>query len=262
MANNDVIKRAKDSKETMAFIFLTLFAIPAFLFALLWIILSYGVLLIWVGLGLLIGGFIRRFFAAYIKSNAVRVSEEQLPEIAQIARDFCEKASYSSPDIYVIQHNLWNAFAAKLAGKRIVVLYSGAVDSLLLTGDMKQLAWLVGHELGHHIAGHLDFWVQLVEFFGGWCIWINLWYSRRRELTCDNIGLLCADNLDSTLKAMANMTVGSQLAHKINIDAAEKQWEAHRKELFVRWKTVYSTHPHNLCRITEIRKKARELQVA
>lgn len=262
MATNFILEKAKDPKERTAFILLTLFAIPLFLVVILWIIASFGILLIWIGIGLLIGRFVRLFFAAYIKSNAIRVSENQLPEIAQIAQNFCEKMTYPTPDIYVIQHDLWNAFAVKLAGKRLVVLYSGAVDSILSTGDMKQLAWLIGHELGHHIAGHLNFFTHLVEIFGGWCIWVNLWYRRRCELTCDNIGLLCADNLNATLKAMANMTVGSQLADKINIDAVEQQWEMHKKELFVRWKTAYSTHPHNLCRISEIRKKAQELGVA
>jgi Zn-dependent protease with chaperone function len=259
MDENSIYEKTRDPKEKVAFLWLFLFAIPGSILIALFMIFSG----FWIFIvpGLLVGFFTRMFFAAYLKANAIRVSENQLPQISQIAQNFCDKAGYPVPDIYIIQHNLWNAFAVKLAWRKVVVLYSGAVDSLLLKGDDRQLAWLIGHEIGHHMVGHLNFTTRFIEFCGGWCVWVYLWYKRRCELTCDNIGLLCAGNLDPAVKAIANMTVGAQLADKINIDAAEQQWEEHRKELFVKWKTLYSTHPHNLYRLVEIRKKAKELSV-
>ncbi len=127
---------------------------------------------------------------------------------------------------------------------------------------MKQLAWLVGHELGHHYAGHLNFWRRTTEALGGWFLWVKLWYNRRCELTCDRYGLACANSLSESLRAICNMAVGAQLASEVNIEEAVRQWERHRSEFFVRYRTLYSTHPHSLWRLEELQKAATSLRIA
>ena len=84
---------------------------------------------------------------------------------------------------------------------------------------MQQLTWVVGHELGHHWAGHLNM-SQKMARPGGWLIWVSFWHSRRRELTCDRVGLYCVGNLKASQLALINATVGAQLAGKVNIREA------------------------------------------
>jgi Zn-dependent protease with chaperone function len=165
------------------------------------------------------------------------------------------------PDIYVMQENVWNSFAMKILGRRLVILLSGAVDSILLKGSMHQLAWLIGHELGHHYAGHLDFKRKLASL-GNWCIWVRLWYSRRAEFTCDRIGLYCSGALKDSQLALMNATVGAQLAGQVNLAEAVNQWQQHRNEFFVRYRTLYSTHPHHLCRLENLALASAEFGVA
>ena len=196
-----------------------------------------------------------------LSTVTVRVSGSQLPALHAVVEACATKLGITAPQVYVIQEGLWNALSMKLAGKRMVVLYSGAVDSILLKGNMGQLTWLVGHEIGHHAAGHLDF-VRRLAFAGGWFIWVMLWYSRRCELTCDRIGLYCVGNLGPSLGAVANLTVGAQLAETVSVDEAIKQWQGHRKEFFVRYRTIYSTHPHHLWRMEEMKKAAAEMGIA
>lgn len=255
------LARLRDPKENTAWIWLAVFAAPLWLGVLAFIVLSYGMPLLFIGAVWLAGYMARCFAQAYIKTNAIEVSPTQLPAVNRLVEESCAKLRLARPAVYVLQHNLWNAFANKVAGQRTVVLFSGAVDSLLANqGDPRQLAFLIGHELGHHAAGHLDFsrnWVSL----GGVVPWLYLWYSRRRELTCDRIGLYCAGDLETALRAMTNMAVGSQLAGQVNVAAAIRQWEAHRGEFFVNYRTLYSTHPQLLCRLACLPEAAKELAI-
>ena len=250
----------RDPKERLALAWLYVASIPAWLFILLWIISSYGIILIIFGFVWLIRAIAEMMFAAYVKTNAVRVSPTQLPEVYRAVQSCCERMGMDAPDVYVMQHNIWNAFAAKIFGQRMVVLFSFAVDSILLKGDMQQLTWLVGHELGHHWAGHLNISQKLAKV-GGWLVWVNLWHSRRAELTCDRVGLHCAGSLRASQLALVNATVGAHLAGKVNIYEAAGQWQMHQGEFFVKYRTLYATHPHLLARLYHLNSAAAELGI-
>lgn len=254
--SSELIDRLRDPGEKQALFWLTLAATPVALMLLVLIVVTFGLGLIAIGT-VVLGRYLAELFAAaYIKSNAIEVGEEQLPDVYYAARICCERLGIQEPiAVYVLQENLWNAFAAKLASRRVVVLLSGALDSILLKGDMNQVTWLIGHEIGHHAAGHFDFLAKFLEI-GAWLPWIYLWYSRRRELTCDRIGLYCCGSVEGALLAISNLTVGAQLAAAVNVDQAIAQWHRHSHELYVTYRTIYSKHPPKLWRMEEIRKAA------
>lgn len=251
----------RDAKEGIAFKWLVFFSIVLWLAAILWVVFSLGIALVIIGVMALARYIAGLFAAAYIKTNAVEVTERQFPEIHTIANNFALRIGMPLPTIYVMQAGAWNSVAMRLAGKQFVVLFSGAIDSLLLKGSMTQVAWLVGHELGHHFAGHLNFWRHITAELGSWFIWVGLWYKRRCELTCDRYGLACANNVSESLRAVCNMAVGAQLASEVDIEQAISQWNKHRLEFFVKYRTMYSTHPHTLWRMEELVKAAREMGI-
>lgn len=255
------VDRLRDPKEKTALMWLYIASVPGWLLLVLWTVGSFGVLLLVIGLVALLRFAGQMWFAAYLKTNAVRVSESQLPELHGVVRSCCDRLGMAPPDVYVMQENLWNAFATKILSRRMVVLLSGALDSILLKGDMQQVAWLVGHELAHHRAGHLDF-VRKLANVGDWCVWLKLWYCRRAELTCDRMGLYCAGSLRASQLALVNATVGAQLAAKVNTEEAIRQWQQHRREFFVQYRTLYSTHPHHLARLEHLSNAAAELGIA
>jgi len=254
------IERLRDRKEKTALMWLFIASGFGWLILISLIISSMGLLLIIIGLGFLVTFIGELWFGAYLKTNAVRVSEKQLPELHRVIVRCCERLGMAPPDVYVMQQNIWNAFATKIWGRRMVVLLSGAVDSILLKGNMQQMAWLVGHELGHHRAGHLDFSRKLANL-GDWCIWVKLWYSRRAELTCDRAGLYCAGSLEASQLALINATVGAQLAAQVNVEEAVRQWHQHRDEFFVKYRTLYATHPHHLARLEHLAFSAVDLGI-
>jgi Zn-dependent protease with chaperone function len=251
------LESLRDPKEKTALIWLYVASVPAWLLLIAFCVATFGIPLIILGMLWVIKAIGELWFAAYLKTNAVRVSETQLPELYRVAKTSCERLDMERPDVYVLQHNVWNAFATKIFGRRMVVLLSGAVDSILLKGDEQQLAFLLGHELGHHWAGHFNFSQKLAKM-GNIILWLALWHSRRAELTCDRVGLFCAGNLKSAQLAMLNATVGAQLANRVNAEQAIAQWLEHRSEFFVGYRTLYSTHPHLLARLDHMTQAARE----
>ena len=255
------IGQLRDKRENTAKGCLIALAVPAWLLLAGLIVGSFGIVLILAGLVALAGLIARGFLLAYVKTNAVRVSGKQFPEIHAAAQRVCARLKVPVPEVYVLQESTWNAFAAKLVGKRVVVLLSGAIDSILLKGDMSQLTWLVGHEIGHHVAGHFGFFHDML-MLGAWLPVILLWYKRRGELTCDRVGLYGANSLSSSLAALCNMTVGAQLAEKLNVDEAIQQWRSHKGEFLVHYRTIYSTHPHNLWRLENLVQSAMEFRIA
>jgi Zn-dependent protease with chaperone function len=55
-----------------------------------------------------------------------------------------------------------------------------------------------------------------------------------------------------------NGNVGAQLADKVNVAAVVAQWEEHRGEFFVKYRTLYSTHPQLLARLEHLNAAAQE----
>lgn len=254
------LDQLQDPKEAKAYRLLSIAAVIGWLVLLLLVVGSAGMILVYVVLGVLLRMLGERWASAYIRSNAVRVSPAQLPDLHRTARSCCEKLGIAEPEVYVLQDGVWNAYAAKMAGRRMVVLLSGAVDSILLKGSPGQLAWLVAHEIGHIASGHLEIRKRWAHA-GGWLPWLLLWYKRRGEVTCDRIGLYCAGNLRDSLLAVSNMTVGAQLADQVDLAEAIRQWEQCKDELFVKYRTLYSTHPHHLQRLAELTRSAQELGI-
>lgn len=254
------VEQLRDSNEKTALTLLFVAAVPVYLVLLVWIVFSMGILLVFFGFFYLMGLIGQHFAAAYIKTNSVRVSENQFPEIHAAVHECATTLNIAPPDVYILQHNLWNAFATKLAGKRMVVLLSGAVDSILLKGDFKQLKWVVGHEIGHHAAGHLN-WTRSWAKLGGWLPWLYLWYSRRAELTCDRIALYCVGEQKSSIAALSNLAVGAQLSTRMNVPGAIADWQNYSGEFFVKYRTMYSTHPPLLARFAQLQTAAKEFGI-
>ena len=230
-------------------------AAPMYLVILLYIVLSLGTLLIVIGMVFGLLAVFELMSLAHIRANGMQVGPRQYPEVNEMVENFARRLKLQRPEVYIMQDSVWNAFATKLARERVVVLLSGAVDALLLDGNDEELAFLVGHELGHHAAGHLD-WQHRALRIGAWIPWVGAWHRRCMELTCDRIAIACCGDGHIALRGLASMTVGALMAPRTDIEAAIAQWNRVRNSLFVTLRTLYSHYPHNLQRIEEAHKVA------
>lgn len=218
-------------------------------------ILSLGVLLLVFGFIAVARAFAEWMALAHLRAGGVRVSREQYPEIDAMAENFAGRMGIARPEIFVVQQTLWNAFAARLVGSDVVVLYSGAIDALLIGGHPEDIGFLLGHELGHHAAGHLRFRHTILRM-ALMVPFLPAYHRRLMELSCDRLALAAVGDADIALRGALSMTVGTTMAGRTSIAAARAQWDQVRREAGVTISTLYSWYPHPLWRIDNLCRSA------
>lgn len=93
---------------------------------------------------------------------------------------------------------------------RRIVMMSGSAD-LFTDGEM---AFTLGHELGHFVAGHKPYQMLIMSFylpfmndpvFNSWASIVKLplfeWY-RKSDYTADRVGLLCCQDINDAISTM------------------------------------------------------------
>ncbi|WP_158816857.1 M48 family metallopeptidase [Methylocapsa sp. S129] len=184
--------------------------------AVLAVYIVYG-LLIW--LAIIIGKFLTR---AYIYGHYVLIGPQQFPYLHQMVVEGAAAVKLpEAPKAFVYNSGgLINAFALRLIGGRYIWLTSALIDA----DTDAQVRFVIGHELGHHAAGHLD-WRQNLLKLPGWIVpFLGAAYSRSRELTCDRVGAYLAQDLDAARSGLQVLACGSaRLNSAMNPQAFEEQ---------------------------------------
>lgn len=159
---------------------------------------------------------------AYIYGHYVLIGPEQFPELHQMVSDGAAHIGLpEAPKAFVFNSaGLIKAFALRLMGGRYVWLTSALIDA----ETDAQVRFAIGHELGHHAAGHLDWRMNLLRL-PGWIVpFLGAAYSRSRELTCDRIGAYLAQDLEAARSALQALACGSaRLNAAMNYEAFEAQ---------------------------------------
>ncbi len=215
----------------------------------------------------LFGLFNERAFRLTYLAGAVRASERQFPHIYELVRD----GSYildldEVPEVYVTQNPLVNAMALG-RDKPFIVITTGIVNLY----DPEELRWVVGHELGHILSGHVVYRTMLVILLRlaarvaflpislglGAIIWgLEEWF-RKSELSCDRAGLLAGQDVDAARRALMKLAGGAQLS-ELNPDAFREQAHEYdavpdlRDSILKILQLQGNTHPFAVVRFAEL----------
>ncbi len=195
-----------------------------------------------------------QFFMAQVLGNSVKVSKSQYPEINEIVESHCRTLRLTSrPDVYVLNGNgLVNALAIRFLRKKHVILFGDLVDLMLASGSTSELSSVIGHELGHHAAGHTSIWRQLLLWPSRFVPFFGYAYLRACELTADRIGMYLAGNKDAAIRGLIALACGSRaLMPNTSIDAFKNQ-ERMLPEFFAFLLNLWSTHPRITKRVLEL----------
>ena len=227
------------------------------LYIALFITFIIGVIL----LGISLGSFAILFFISifYVKSqqgsllgNAVKVTENQFPDLYNIVSHAAQRLSMPPPDVFIVQNPIINAYALGVKGRRSVVLHSALVEAM----ELPELASIIGHEFTHIKCEHTS-WIILAGLHSNFKIPIisdllslifKSW-GRKSEYTCDRGGLIVNQDVNGSIKAMAKMAVGRELFEKLDIDIFKEQKSKVAHDDVARLSEMLQTHPFVVNRI-------------
>ncbi len=165
--------------------------------------------------------FVHLMFVAHVRGSAVRLGPDQFPELYQRVRELAARAGLSkAPDAYLMQAGgTLNALATKFLRSKMIILYSDLLDACgehLAARDM-----IIGHELGHIKAGHLNWtWLHAPGFF---VPFLGAAYSRAREYTCDRYGAALCGDRQGALVGLAILSAGRKRGPSVNLQALVRQ---------------------------------------
>jgi Zn-dependent protease with chaperone function len=193
-------------------------------------------------------------YRAYAFGNQVLLSEQQFPALHRmVVEGAATLGIQKTPRVFLYSsHGLINAFARRMLGGSYVFLASGLVDA----ATDAQLRFVIGHELGHHAAGHLDWRKNFVKLPAHFVPFLGAAYSRGRELTCDRVGALLADDPSAARSALQLLACGCRrLNAEMNLDAFEAQ-EKMVPRVAGFFGKLRARHPRLTVRVNEIRRFA------
>lgn len=222
-----------------------------------WLVIVLGTL----GLALLYLAFIALavwlaslYFKAIIYGDSVKVTAKQYPELHRILREQSQRMGLTEvPEMFVYNGSgIINAMAVRFLSTRYVILMSNLVDLMLKRGKMDELGFVIGHELGHHAAGHTNLWRNLLMGPGRIIPLLGAAYNRSRELTCDRIGSVAIGNPQAAQNALIAIAMGSEtLGNQTDIGEFIAQ-ESQVPELMGFLHKIFSHYPRMTRRVIEV----------
>ncbi len=192
-------------------------------------------------------------------AQALRLSPAIAPALNAILANCIEILGVETEvELFVYPSAQYNAACTQQEGDRVFVLLS----SELAEGfDPEELAYVVGHELGHHIYGHHEIPLQaLLEPSLGIDRSVVLQaftWQRHAEISADRAGLLCCGGLGGAARALFKLSSGfHQAPDEAGIAAFLEQAEELYRESEpedstqrVRHTDYLSTHPFSPLRL-------------
>ena len=190
---------------------------------------------------------------AYAHTSALRVGPTQLPHIWRAYVDVGRRLGLAQlPPLYIRQEGgLINAFAARAGRKKQVMVMAGLLDAV--GDDEAALKFILGHELGHHIAQHTNSWKPLLlapldMIVVG--VFAHTALSRGQEFTADRYGCIGCGDVAGAERAMLALTAG-RWGREADVAVAMSQ----ERELTL-WNhlmEISATHPNFIRRIEAMR---------
>jgi Zn-dependent protease with chaperone function len=190
-------------------------------------------------------------YRALAFGNMILLGPGQFPELhAMVAAGAQELGMGEPPKAFLYNSNgLFNAFARRLLGGRYIFLTSALVEA----NSDAQVRFVIGHELGHHAAGHLNPWLNALKLPAHAVPFLAPAYSRARESTCDGIGAYLSKDYEASRSSLAMLGCGCRrLNAALNCEAFAEQ-EKMVPPIFGFLTEIFRSHPRLTRRIAAIR---------
>ncbi len=197
----------------------------------------------------------------HLLATSIRITERMLPDIFGLVAECRERLDIEiSLEVYVYASTSFNAMCIKPEQGRLFILLSSSLLEAFAPGEQR---FVIGHELGHHLFGHLD--IPIGFLLGGdeppppdIALRLFAW-SRYAEISADRAGAYCANDPDAVARALFRLASGLTInLDDIRIDdfaaqVDDMQVEAQEPGAKAPQADWFSTHPFSPLRLKAVR---------
>jgi Zn-dependent protease with chaperone function len=213
------------------------------------------------------------FNLADLLGSSVQVTEKQFPELHNLVVRISYILGIAPPKTFLQESAELNAGTFGPDEKNVYIILT---RGLVQASHPRELAYVIGHEMGHIKAEHVLYHTIAAEISAylqnkGYSVISQLpipyadkiantltkpaqlallAWARRSEITADRLGLIACQDLNSAQRALALIALGSrELADQIDIKELEKQ----KTKGIGRWSELSLDHPYLPKRLKAIR---------
>jgi len=159
----------------------------------------------------------------HLLSKSVRLSKKMAPKIHKMAEHCIEKLGVKIPlELFVYSSPQFNAACFKPEDNKLYIMFS---SSLLQGFNEKELMFVMGHELGHHVYEHHNIPVGLLlkgEHKVSSKLALDLFaWSRYAEISADRAGAHCAQDPVAVASSLFKLASGLTNSSLIEFDLNE-----------------------------------------
>jgi len=165
-------------------------------------------------------------------ASAVKVHLRLLPELADSIRQVAERARVSEAfECFVFADDSINAMVMDATDRKVVMLSSASVERL----RGPELAFVIGHELGHASYGHLRLPVDAMlsgnNLDPRQMMRLRAW-QRKAEISADRAGLVCCGSIAVAATALFKTLSGLDLpGFSVDPEQFAAQWDELAREM-------------------------------
>jgi Zn-dependent protease with chaperone function len=194
-----------------------------------------------------------------LDQQGVEVTPQRTPELSAIFEKCRRRIQPGNVEAIVVPSRQLNAYTFGFSDPKIVVLF----DALFKVMDQDEIAFIMGHELGHVALGHtwLNTLLGSAEMFPGSftaAVVLTLafrWWNRSCEYSADRAGLLACGNINKAVSALVKLVAGDARTQQ-QIQESLNMIDKEDDSLVNILGESLSTHPMIIRRVEELKKFA------
>lgn len=196
--------------------------------------------------------FTSRFIIeGFLLGECVKVTSKNYTTIYKIAARAQKMLKLSTPPaVFIQQSPELIAYTVGAKDKYYIVISSALVE----TFTQKEIAFVLGHEMGHILFDHVLFYsiVAIYSIFISQIPFLRIFmvptmlpvltWARQAEISCDRVGLIISGDIKSSLSALLKLSGGSKILNYVSPEEFIKQVDALKKTPG-RFMEIFSSHP-------------------